>query len=203
MMLFELISRGGIVMFILIAVSVYTFAVIFYKIFQFRKFRITDNAFIDKSLIFLQKGEKNQAINYLDNLVNPIGKVLVAAICIYEDKKMSSEEKSMLIETIGNKKLRVIESRLRSLEMIASISPLIGLLGTVIGMVKAFASIEEIGSKVDPSVLAGGIWEALLTTIAGLTVAIIAYAAHYFLDSQVERSRMELQNGVAHIFAGK
>ena len=78
---------------------------------------------------------------------------------------------------------------MRGLEMVSNVAPLLGLLGTVIGMVTAFSRLEGAGSRVDPSLLAGGIWEALLTTVGGLVVAIPAVVAYYIFDGLIERVR--------------
>ena len=83
---------------------------------------------------------------------------------------------------------------MRGLEVIASLSPLLGLLGTVLGMIKAFVRLESAGTKVDPAILAGGIWEALLTTAFGLSVAIPALAAFYILEGQVENVRAQMKD---------
>jgi len=85
---------------------------------------------------------------------------------------------------------RRLEARLASLAVVSQIAPLIGLLGTVMGMVQAFLAVERTGGDVDPSSLAGGIWEALLTTVFGLCVAIPAYLAWHGLDHLV-RTRLE------------
>lgn len=74
-----------------------------------------------------------------------------------------------------------------SLEIISQVSPLVGLLGTVIGMIDSFNELELGGSLVDPSILAGGIWTALLTTAMGLVVAIPALVSHYFLDKKINK----------------
>ena len=81
---------------------------------------------------------------------------------------------------------------LPSLEIIAQVSPLIGLLGTVIGMIDSFNELELGGSLVDPSILAGGIWTALLTTAMGLIVAIPALISHYFFDKKLTNSTQSL-----------
>ena len=78
--------------------------------------------------------------------------------------------------------------------MISNIAPLLGLLGTVIGMITAFSKLEESGSRVDPAILAGGIWEALLTTAFGLIVAIPALAAFYWLDGRVDNVREDMRH---------
>jgi biopolymer transport protein ExbB len=85
---------------------------------------------------------------------------------------------------------RRLEARLASLAVISQVSPLIGLLGTVMGMVRAFLAVQQSGGEVDPSSLAGGIWEALLTTVFGLCVAIPAYLAWHGLEHLVQ-ARLE------------
>ncbi|MGR3541375.1 MAG: MotA/TolQ/ExbB proton channel family protein [Hasllibacter sp.] len=82
---------------------------------------------------------------------------------------------------------------LRGLEVVATVAPLLGLLGTVLGMIAAFQALQESGAAADPSVLAGGIWEALLTTAAGMAVAIPATAALSFFEGRAERLAVDLE----------
>ena len=83
--------------------------------------------------------------------------------------------------------------------MIANLSPLLGLLGTVMGMIGAFAQLEGAGTKVDPALLAGGIWEALLTTAFGLSVAIPSLAAYYILEGQVDNVRANMKDAATRV----
>jgi biopolymer transport protein ExbB len=89
---------------------------------------------------------------------------------------------------------------LRPLEVIANLSPLLGLMGTVLGMISAFQNMEGAGNQVDPSVLSGGIWQALLTTAVGLAVAIPVVAAYNWLDRKVERISSRMNNKVTRVF---
>jgi biopolymer transport protein ExbB len=84
---------------------------------------------------------------------------------------------------------------LQVLATIGNIAPILGLLGTVIGMIKAFMVIQEMGGKVNAAVLAGGIWEAMLTTALGLSVALPTMVAHSYVTSQVDQYEARLQNG--------
>ena len=97
----------------------------------------------------------------------------------------SKDRKDQEIETLIHKKYLKSQKFLPSLEIIAQVSPLVGLLGTVIGMIDSFNELELGGSLVDPSILAGGIWTALLTTAMGLIVAIPALISHYFFDKKL------------------
>ena len=91
-------------------------------------------------------------------------------------------------------------SGLRALELIATIAPLLGLFGTVLGMIAAFQELQASGSRADPSALAGGIWEALLTTAAGMAVAIPASAALTWFESIADRLRHDLEDIATRIF---
>jgi hypothetical protein len=105
------------------------------------------------------------------------------------DREMLQASREAEISRVGSADIRYLETHMRGLEMISNVAPLLGLLGTVMGMVEAFSRLEGAGTRVDPAMLAGGIWEALLTTIGGLVVAIPAVAAYYIFDSIIERVR--------------
>ncbi|MGI3170160.1 MotA/TolQ/ExbB proton channel family protein [Pseudooceanicola sp. C21-150M6] len=92
------------------------------------------------------------------------------------------------------------QAGLRALELIATIAPLLGLLGTVLGMISAFQALQEAGSRADPALLAGGIWEALLTTAAGMAVAIPASAALTWFEAIIESARADMEDFAARIF---
>ena len=87
--------------------------------------------------------------------------------------------------------------------MIASLSPLLGLLGTVLGMIEAFQQMEAAGSQVDPSILSGGIWQALLTTAVGLAVAIPVVIMHGFFERKCDRIAFLLDDALTRVFTLK
>ena len=84
--------------------------------------------------------------------------------------------------------------------MIATLSPLLGLFGTVIGMIDAFQQLESAGSAVDPSILSGGIWVALLTTAAGLAVAIPSIILLNYLEGIAEKYKAEMEDSITRVF---
>jgi len=94
--------------------------------------------------------------------------------------------------------VRHLSRYLQALATIANVAPLLGLLGTVLGMIKAFMVIQQTGGKVNASVLAGGIWEAMLTTALGLAVALPTMVAHSYLTSQVDQYEARLQDGTVY-----
>lgn len=111
-------------------------------------------------------------------------------IPILEGLKNRGDEKEISI--IGARQIKQIERGLSWLALIASIEPLLGLTGTVTGMIKAFMVIEN-STSVNPSMLAGGIWEALITTAAGLLVAIPIHIGHHYLENKADEIALALK----------
>ncbi|WP_372006371.1 MotA/TolQ/ExbB proton channel family protein [Tistrella mobilis] len=106
-------------------------------------------------------------------------------------------------ERIGLERVESLRSHLRALELMGGIAPLLGLLGTVLGMITVFQTLETAGSAVDPSQLSGGIWEALLTTAVGLIVAIPCVVAHAWLDRRVERAAHVIEDSATRLFVSR
>lgn len=191
---FTLIEKGGLMMGLLIGLSVYAVAVILFKIVQFRKANLFDRSFIEPVLEEIKNGDRLAATLKLEKTPGPIARIMRVSFACVANRDMSQKSKEAEITRVGSADLRYLESYLRSLEMVAMIAPLIGLLGTVVGMIKSFSKLSLAGSKVDPTLLAGGIWEALMTTAGGLSVAIPALAAHYILDGIIERVRATMKD---------
>jgi biopolymer transport protein ExbB len=197
----DLFDRGGITMFIIAGLSVYILTVILFKLYQLWKLDITKTDFIDKIFISLSSGDVKAALSIATISKHPVARVMESGL-LQLARQVSSEDKIKdEVERVGSSELRYLESHMRGLEMVANIAPLLGLLGTVIGMVAAFSTLEQAGSRVNPALLAGGIWTALLTTIAGLAVAIPALAAHYIFDSQIEKVRALMGDTSTRILA--
>lgn len=108
-------------------------------------------------------------------------------------------------ETTRFAKRALAEARsgLRGLELISTIAPLLGLLGTVLGMIAAFQALQVAGARADPATLAGGIWEALLTTAAGMAVAIPAATALTWFESIIDQLRLDMEDAATQIFTAR
>ncbi len=119
----------------------------------------------------------------------PVAAVFRALLLAPPQSKADLEELAMMQ---ARQELRRLTRRLPLLNLIASLAPLMGLLGTVVGMVRAFQTVAVAQGPVNPSTLAGGIWEALLTTVAGLAVAIPALLFHHYLDQRVRRFTFQM-----------
>ena len=115
------------------------------------------------------------------------------------DQKIVRED----VERIALREVGKLRSYMRPLEAIVQIAPLLGLFGTVIGMIEAFQTLQSAGSEADPAVLAGGIWVALLTTAVGLAVAIpLAFVVSWF-DGRIESERLTMQESITSLLTGR
>ena len=188
-------------MVVLIGLSIYAFGVIFYKFYQFAMAGVWNTKFVDYAMQPIKRGELTEAMRMLAPVKSPVARMMRVSIHGLLNRNMSVKSRESEIARIAGQDLRYLESHMRGLEMVATTAPLLGLLGTVIGMVRAFSKLGEAGSRVDPSVLAGGIWEALLTTVGGLMVAIPAIAAYYIIDSIIERVRASMQDATTQVLA--
>lgn len=197
----SIFHRGGFVMYALALLSVYAITVIVFKIWQFKKSNVFDRSFIEPVLRDIKQGDRTQATKTLETIKGPVARIMRVTFECVANREMSQKSKEAEIARVGAADIRYLESHLRGLEMTAMISPLMGLLGTVIGMINSFSKLSAAGTRVDPSILAGGIWEALLTTAGGLAVAIPALAAHYILDGVIEKVRATMKDVTVQILA--
>lgn len=197
----DLFNKGGPLMYVLALLSIYGLAVILLKIYQFSRARVWDTSFIEPVLGALKEGRIPQARQWLAPLPGPVARIMRVTLECAENTNLSPKHREEEIERIGGADIRNMEAHMRGLEMVANVAPLVGLLGTVMGMVEAFAKLGAAGTRVDPALLAGGIWEALLTTVGGLFVAVPVLMSHYGLDAVIERTRATMKDVAVQILA--
>ncbi len=190
----DLFQQGGSVMYVLLLMSILATAIILLKLYQFYRSGLRQTGFVEETLSALSSGEYSQALQKLQQQPSPVARVLESAVSFGANPVMSCNDVEAEVSRVGSAQIRDLESWLRGLSSIAHLSPLLGLLGTVTGMIVAFMNLEAAGSRVDPSILSGGIWEALLTTAFGLTVAIPAMAAFYYLEGEVDHVRATMKD---------
>ena len=174
--IWELLRIGGPIILILVVLSIVAFTISIVKLLQFSKAKLFSSnsaAAIADALGAMRQDNIEYAQQRLVSSKSPLSMVLQTVLRL---RQQNAEEELLReeAERIANFHLVQLRRQLQTLEVIALISPLLGLLGTVIGMITAFQQIQQGGAVVDPKVLSGGIWEALLTTAAGLIVAIPA-----------------------------
>ncbi len=197
----DVIMKGGLVMIPIGILSIYALAVILYKVAQITGSSALKVNFIDPVMQHVKRGEYTDAEAMLQKTPGPVARVMRTAIRCVLDREMSVKSRESEIARIGTAEIQVLESHLRGLEMSYNIAPLMGLLGTVVGMVRVFSTISDAGGGVNPALLAGGIWEALIATVAGLIVAIPCVAAYYIFDGLIERVRTQMRDVAIQILA--
>ncbi|OEY66263.1 MotA/TolQ/ExbB proton channel family protein [Marinobacter sp. X15-166B] len=189
---------GGPVVWILAVFSVVALTIILVKLWQFSQARAESTADVSAALSMWRQGKGADAVKALDTQ-RPVSAVVAHAM----QGHLEAANDALLreeTERIATGYLNGLRSFFRPLEVIGSLSPLLGLLGTVMGMIVAFQQMETAGSQVDPSVLSGGIWQALLTTAVGLAVAIPVVAAHAWLERKVDRVSASMSDAVTRVF---
>ncbi len=198
-----IIGRGGIslilIMGFILGCSIAALAVIIDRLINLRRAKIDTGKFMARVKRTIEMNRTEEAISLCERTPGPVAHILKAGLVKYnrnlsakrEDR--NKEEIKEAIENAGVLEIPRLERHLRGLATIASVAPLAGLLGTVTGMIKCFSQVQAAGNAANPGALAGGIWEALLTTAAGLTVAIPVLIMYNYLMSKVETFLLEME----------
>jgi len=182
--MFEMLSKGGVLVTPILLCSVLALAIFMERMIRFFVLRKRGRTVGVRVAAFIEAGDFSAAKTAAHESRSPMGRILDQGIEVAEQDQETLE--TVLIHGI-EEEVRGLSRYLQALATIANIAPILGLLGTVIGMIKAFMTIQEMGGKVNAAVLAGGIWEAMLTTALGLSVALPAMVAHSFLCSRVDQ----------------
>lgn len=160
--------------------------------------KLGDESWVQPVLNKLADGESLPAMDTARKSGHPAGRVVGTLIEALENNPEQAEAET---HRVGLEEVAKLERNQRPLALIAEVAPLLGLLGTVVGMVELFAGISEqqaSGSMV-MSALSGGIWKALLTTAAGLTIAVPTLAMHAYFSSRIDRFRVQLSSIVQRV----
>ncbi|MEZ5658578.1 MAG: MotA/TolQ/ExbB proton channel family protein [Burkholderiaceae bacterium] len=194
------LDLGGPIVWILMFMALIATAIVLIKLWHFRGLGGRALRETEEALNAWGTGRRD-AVRRLNGVDHPVARAVRVA--------MTGISRSHPVETVREETTRVanaelvgLRSYLRPLELIATLSPLLGLLGTVVGMIEAFQALQASGSQVDPGVLSGGIWQALMTTAVGLAVAIPVTVVHGWLDSTVERLAHAIEDAATRVFTG-
>lgn len=188
----EFLSKGGILVGPILLCSVLALAIFLERIIRFWRLKVSGDGMVGRVAGHLKDGEDHEAYELAKESNTPMGRILSQAMEVREQDRETLE--TVLVHAT-DEEVRGLSRYLQALATVGNIAPLLGLLGTVLGMIKAFMVIQQMGGKVNASVLAGGIWEAMLTTALGLAVALPAMVAHSYLVSRVDRYEAQLQDG--------
>ena len=196
----RLLEAGGPIIVILAILAVLALGVGLVKLIQFVWLGVGLNGFVHGIVGEVREGKDEQAIAELDKRRNPVARVMAAALRGKVNDKMSDTLVREETTRVAQAQLDGLERGLALLSLVATIAPLLGLLGTVLGMIEAFQQMETVGDRVEPALLAGGIWEALLTTAAGLSVAIPAAVLFTWLQRAVDVEAQKMEDAATQVF---
>ena len=194
----EFLSKGGVLVIPILLCSVLALAIFLERIIRFSRMRSRGAGLAQSAANLLATDKEAEARRLAVNSDSPMGRVLTRALDVGDQDRDTLE--SVMIHAT-EEEVRHLSAYLQALATIGNIAPLLGLLGTVIGMMKAFMVIQQMGGKVNAAVLAGGIWEAMLTTALGLAVALPTMVGHSYLLSRVDRYEAHIQSGVVTFMA--
>jgi biopolymer transport protein ExbB len=196
---FSFIFRGGLMMFPLLASSLIALTVIIERWKAFNRLYQTPSDFVPKVMAAIQEGKFSEASHLCYVKSFPVAAVLKAGI---EHFKNSTEEMEIAMKNEGESWVPRLEKRIHWLDTIITIAPLMGLLGTIIGMMGSFKVLTQSGVD-DPYSITGGIAEALIATATGLVVALICVIAHNYFNNQVKNSIYEMESASSRLIEAR
>lgn len=188
----DLFSKGGPLMWPILACSIIALAIFIERLFMLYRAHLYVRLPIEK---FKQEW-KQDAIGATN--INPQG-IIADFIAFKKQSQHMPKDCERLLYQHATQYIRTLEVRLNWLAIIGNVTPLLGLLGTVTGMIKVFMGIQNMQGQVNPSALAGGIWEALITTAAGLIVAIPTIIAYHFFEDRIDDMAGEIKDAIIQL----
>jgi biopolymer transport protein ExbB len=186
--MWEIFEKGGFMMYPILASSVLALAVIVERMIVLLRTRIPEEEDVKEIYTNVRNGKNKDAEKMIEAGKTPVHRV-ANAIWKTEGGEHAREKSAGLA---GDHVLRALNKRLEWLAILGSLVPLMGLLGTVLGMIRVFSNVAEAGDVSDITLLAGGIWEALVTTAAGMAVAIPILLVYHWLSGKVDRVAFEM-----------
>jgi biopolymer transport protein ExbB len=196
----ETLGQGGLVLLALALLSVAALAILLVKLWQFARLQLGSDEPVETAIRRWYAHQPQAAMAAVRGSTQPTARLLEHA---FRGLSLPGANLGLLREELtrfATAELEQLHGWLRALEVIAALSPLLGLLGTVLGMIEAFRALELVGAQVDPAILSGGIWQALLTTAAGLGIAIPVVLVHSWLERRVERCGHQMEDALTRVF---
>lgn len=191
----NILALGGPVVALLILISVLTLALILYKIWQFRISGVGRHKRLGQAMVAWDKGDRATAQTRLEDSKSYLVPVVRMAFAA------DGPEAIDRVDAEAEDRFARLERGLSTLDTVAQLAPLLGLFGTVLGMIEAFQKLQAAGNSVDPSLLAGGIWVALLTTAAGLAVAMPTSLILSWFEARMRRERVFANRAIRTVMA--
>jgi biopolymer transport protein ExbB len=191
--MFDLIAKGGVVLWIIMALSVVGAAIIIERILYFRRISVDEDKLFQRIKASVEKGHFDEAMSICDNNLSPLSALIKVGIEHREYPELAQKE---VLKDAANQEVPKLERNVSALGTIAHIAPLLGLLGTVTGTMQAFGVLGRFGAVADPSILAKGVSEALITTVGGIVVAVPAVIFYNHLVTKVNLILIKMENQV-------
>ena len=198
----SLLAKGGPVVYILLALSVYVLSIVIYKIHVLSKVNFFRFDVTQDSLAMWMDNKKEDAYKAISKDIHPQKEVVSFTMYHLLKNNITQAKERYLREEVlrlSQERLEYYDSNLDTLKVIAMVAPLLGLLGTVFGMIDAFQQMELAGNNINPSTLSGGIWEALLTTAVGLSVAIPTVLFESYFRATNEKLKINIEHSVTKL----
>jgi len=206
----SLLDLGGPVVIVLFAISIVSLAIILAKVVQFWIARVGQHTPVRHSVTQWRSGDRQKAVQILmkdGSLSGALVRSAMTSIQLLDQHTLSPQERDIREERLREEvsaraadRLFGLASWLKALDLVTQIAPLLGLLGTVLGMIETFQTLQESGAAANPATLAGGIWVALLTTACGLAIAIPVSVAVTWLETRLEKERAALEVLLTGVF---
>lgn len=196
---YEIVEKGGPVVMILLALSVIAVMVTLVKLFQFTWLRVGATGSANRALEMWIGGRHQDAYAAVARSSSPTSVVLshgMRGLIAGVDERTVRED----VERVAVNQLSGLRSYMRVIDSTVQIAPLLGLFGTVLGMISAFQALQNAGAEADPTVLAGGIWVALLTTAVGLSIAIPMAFVNSWFEGRIEREKENIESALTSLF---
>lgn len=191
----DLIEKGGVLMLPIVLASVLGLALALERFIVLSRTKLPRSDEFERFLGSVRSGDTAAAEAWLGHRAGPVPAVLRAILQSGRDTARSEKAAALA----GDEALERLNQRLPWLSVLGALVPLVGLLGTVVGMIRAFAGVAASGQAGDITILADGIWESLLTTAAALSVAIPVLLAHHALVARVDRIAFAMRQAGEHL----
>lgn len=197
------LERAGPVGWLIVALSVVALAATIFKLVQFAGLRVGRHGRAEKAAGLWLSGRHQDAFAMVEHHPAPVSRVLVHAMRGLTHGANRIEAVKEDVTRVASEELSKLRRYVPLIEFIGQLAPLLGLLGTVIGMIRAFADLQQAGTVVNPATLAGGIWTALLATALGLAVAIAFSSVTAWFDAMIESERSKMETLLTGFMAGR
>jgi biopolymer transport protein ExbB len=181
---FDLAVKGGVIMIPIFLLSLLAVYIFFERLYALKKSTQHDPNFMDRIRDYIHEGKLESAVKLCQSTNKPVSRMIEKGI---NRLGRPLQDVNTAIENVGNLEVASLEKGLSLLATSAGAAPMLGFLGTVMGMVRAFYDMANAGNNIDIQLLSNGIYQAMITTVAGLIVGIMAYLAYNYLTSRINK----------------